>query len=151
MSNLKFKLYPVLILLLVVLISLFLGYKLFFKPKFKTIKIGQAKISVEIADTPEKKAKGLSGRTSLPENQGMLFVFEKPDYYSFWMKDMFIPLDFVWISNSQVVEITQNVKPEDYQPPKALTPQNEVNQVLEIKAGLAQKLNLKLGDKVTFD
>lgn len=147
----KVKTYLYLILIFFILVAGFFIYKFNSFPKRQTVKIGQAKISVEIADSLDEKIKGLSGRKKFPENYGMLFVFEKPDYYSFWMKDMLIPLDFIWINNGQVVEITQNVKPEDYQPPKILVPQQKVEAVLEIKGGLAQKLNIKVGDKVVFE
>ncbi|MBU4141500.1 DUF192 domain-containing protein, partial [Patescibacteria group bacterium] len=69
--------------------------------KIEEIKIGGKIIKVEIADMPEKQAKGLSGRKFLAENHGMLFVFTSPDHYSFWMKDMNFSLDFIWISGSE--------------------------------------------------
>ena len=118
--------------------------------EFRNIKINGADIQVEIADTPEKQEKGLSGRDSLPEGQGMLFVFPKSDHYSFWMKDMKFGLDFVWIEGDKVVEITPRVRPEDYQPPKAMISGEKVDKVLEISAGMAEKLSVKVGDSVGF-
>lgn len=56
------------------------------------IKIGNSKIIVEIADTTELRKKGLSGRTSLPDDTGMLFIFDTPQICSFWMKDTKVPL-----------------------------------------------------------
>lgn len=116
----------------------------------KTLKINSSKIFIEIADSHQKRSQGLSGRPILPENQGMLFIFDQPDYYSFWMKGMLLPLDFVWISNKQVAETTQNVQPQDYQPPKTITPSQPVDAVLEINAGMVQKLNIKAGDKIEY-
>jgi len=116
----------------------------------KTIKVNGVKISVEIAQTPQTRAKGLSGRESLPENQGVLFVFETPDRYSFWMKEMNFALDFLWINGDKIVETTENVKPEDFQPPKTLNAQSPVDTVLELNAGSAQRLNIKPGDKIEF-
>ncbi|MCX8009506.1 MAG: DUF192 domain-containing protein, partial [Patescibacteria group bacterium] len=86
---------------------------------------------MELFDTQEKRTRGLSGRDFLPENKGMLFIFEKPDYYTFWMKEMKFPLDFIWIRGDEIVEITENVKPEDYQPPKFFTSKEKVDKVLE--------------------
>lgn len=118
--------------------------------KMEEIKIGGKIIRVEIADSAEKQIRGLSGRRSLPDDQGMLFVFPALSHYSFWMKDMNFSLDFIWIKEDEVVEITKNVKPEDYQPPSALSPINTIDKVLEINAGMAEKLGIKEGDKVDF-
>jgi len=132
-----------------------IGYRFFFKtpasPDLPTLTIGQAKIFVEIAKTSEEKAQGLSNRSSLPENQGMLFVYGQSAQVSFWMKETLIPLDFVWINEGQVVELTANVQPKDYQPPKTLKPQAQVDTVLEINAGMIEKLGIKVGDQVSFE
>ena len=140
-----------LILVVLILSAVFLiYYKQSPQSLLKSIKINGAEISVEIAATPEKRDKGLSERKSLPENQGMLFLFEEPDYYSFWMKDTLIPLDFIWIRDGKVVGITQNIKPEDYQPPQVLAPKEKVNAVLEVNAGFVEKFNIKVGNKIIF-
>lgn len=142
--------------LLAILIALLIFYFLSSKnkssnPSLKKIIVGKAEIFVEIADTPQKREKGLSGRDFLPENQGMLFVFEKPDYWGFWMKEMKFPLDFVWIKDNKVVEITENVKPQDYQPPKVLQPKTPVDKVLELNAGFAKKYGMKVGESVKVE
>jgi uncharacterized membrane protein (UPF0127 family) len=116
----------------------------------KLLKINSSEIFAEIADTSQKRNQGLSGRASLPRNQGMLFIFDRPDRHSFWMKDMNFPLDFVWINKNRVIEITENVRPPDFQPPQSLTPKNPADMVLEINAGLAKKINIKIGDKINF-
>jgi len=116
--------------------------------ELKTITIGNKEIIIEIADTPQKQAKGLSGRKSLPQNQGMLFVFEKPDRHQFWMKDMLIPIDFVWINNNRVVEISKNISPTNYQPPKTIMPKEPIDAVLELNAGTAEIFDIKIGDKL---
>jgi len=116
--------------------------------KIEEIKIGGKIIKVEIADMPEKQAKGLSGRKFLAENHGMLFVFTSPDHYSFWMKDMNFSLDFIWISGSEIIEITRNVKPEDYQPPRSFTSKNKIDKVLEINAGTAEKLGIEIENNI---
>lgn len=167
------KYYKILIVaLLISIIAIFLflfGHKPVLAPEnfndYKTeeIKIGDKIINVEIADTVEKRSKGLSGRKSMPENQGMLFVFPAPDYYSFWMKNMNFGLDFIWIKGNEIMEITKNVKPEDYQsastqrgplrpqseasePPESLVPKNKIDKVLEVNAGTAERLGIKEGD-----
>ncbi len=119
-----------------------------------------ATLRVEIANNPEDRERGLSGRDSLALNKGMLFVFPEPDNYSFWMKDMNFSLDFIWINNDKIVEITENVKPEDYPSalnsaqsslPKNLVPKNKADKVLEINAGTVKRLNIKVGDKIEIN
>lgn len=73
--------------------------------------IGQTPLTVEVASTITQKQQGLSGRASLPEGRGMLFTFDQPGPYSFWMKDMNFALDFIWLQRGTVVEMEQNVPP----------------------------------------
>lgn len=124
--------------------------EIFKRSPLKTLQINTAKILVETVQTPEARNKGLSGRINLPQNQGMLFLFEQPSFYAFWMKEMNFPLDFIWINDGHVVQVNQNVKPEDYQPPKSLSANQPVDAVLEINAGMAHKLNIKIGDEVNY-
>ena len=132
-------------------ISWFVADRLgFVREKEKTLEINDAVFTVEIADTPGKQIKGLSDRDHLDENKGMLFVFSEPAYYPFWMKDMLIPLDFIWIKGDKVVDVNQNIRPEDYPPPKYFTPKYPADSVLEVNAGTVAKFNIKVGDKVSF-
>ena len=145
---------PLKIILILAIILLFAGAAVFYTFKnrdLKKIKIGEKNIFVEIADTPGERSKGLSGRKNLKENSGMLFVFENSDYHSFWMKDMLIPLDFIWIKNGEIVEITESVKPQDYQPPKILTPENRIDMVLEVTDGFISKNNIEVGEKAILN
>lgn len=140
------------ILLMIVLITILLVFNEFAclkNKKNKILRVGETKIFVEVADTPEERERGLSGRKDLKENNGMLFVFEKEGYYAFWMKDMLFALDFIWIRKNEIVEINENVKPENYQPPKTLLPKNKVDAVLEVKAGFVKKNNIKIGEKIS--
>ena len=119
------------------------------------VKIGDVSFGVEIAYTPETRAQGLSERPSLADGYGMLFVFEYAQEHGFWMKDMLIPLDFVWISaDCFVVEVTENVPPPDAgTDARDLTvfkPSTPVLYVLEIDAGLVAKLGIRVGDLATF-
>lgn len=119
-----------------------------------TIKVNGRDVKVEIADTDEERAKGLSGRGNLAENTGMLFVFSPPDASPiFWMKDTIIPLDIIWINDGKVVKIDANV-----QPPKEGTPDSQltkyaaspVDYVLEVPAGYAAIHTLQVGDPVNL-
>lgn len=116
----------------------------------KYVLIGGQKIKVDLVDTPETRAKGLSGRPSLFEDTGMLFVFDKPDKYAFWMKDMNFPIDIIWISGDQrIVFIKKDARPELY--PEAYAPDMDAMYVLEVPAGFAEKYDLKFGDRVVFE
>ena len=107
---------------------------------------GQAVFDVELAQTTAKREQGLSGRLTMPAGSGMLFVFDQPAQHTFWMKDMHYPLDFVWIRGGKVVEITKDVFP-----PRTITPEVIVDQVLEINAGEVDKYGIKVGDIVGGD
>ena len=140
-----------------ILVSIILGLlivSLFFYPKpsqTKQICLEDFCFVVEIADTPSKKAKGLMYRTSLKDNEGMLFVFEKPGIYGFWMKNTFIPLDIIWLNeNLEVVDIKENAQPclkENCPIFKNSTP---ARYVLEIKGGKVEELGIQKGDKFNF-
>lgn len=116
------------------------------------IKISSVNIPVELARTPAEVQKGLSGRLSLDQDKGMLFLFAKPDTYSFWMPDMHFPLDIIWISGGKkVLGISANV-PNDFDPanPKFYRPPSPAQYVLEVNAGFAARAGIKIGDGVTF-
>lgn len=112
------------------------------------ITIGNQKISAEVVKTPGAHAKGLSGRKSLGENQGMLFIFDRPDKLTFWMRGMQFPLDFIWISGNEIRDLSPNV-PASY--PGLLTPKEEVDKVLEVNAGVINRYNVQIGNKVIIN
>lgn len=122
------------------------------KTTFSELQINDKILKVEIADTSSKRNKGLGGRSSLGENEGMLFVFEKPDKYPFWMKGLSFPLDFVWIMDLKVVDVLENVVPPTSGQPDSSLPiysaKENINKVLEVPAGTIQKLNIKVGDTI---
>ena len=104
--------------------------------------------AVEIAATNSEREKGLMGRQSLGADQGMIFIYDKPGYYSFWMKNTLIPLDIVWLDKDRrVVFINENTQPcrEDDCP--ALTPVIQAQYVFEANAGTAEKIGLQYGDR----
>jgi uncharacterized membrane protein (UPF0127 family) len=79
----------------------------------------------------------------------MLFIFEKPGRYGFWMKDMLFPLDIIWINqNGIVVNVERGVTPETYKEKKIYINQADASYVLEINAGLSEKFGLYIGSKV---
>ncbi len=119
-----------------------------------SVSIAGHRLDVEIADTQEKQLQGLSGRDSLAENSAMLFVLKEKHRYTFWMKDMKFPLDFIWIVDGEVVQINPNAPIElgvKDSLLKIYTPYKPVDSVLEANAGWAQKNGIKAGDRVDFN
>jgi hypothetical protein len=111
------------------------------------IEIKDKRLLIEVADTVEERTRGLSGREYLPQDSGMLFVFSEPNIPGFWMKDMNISLDMIWIDGNLVVkDITRNAVPDSY--PIVFTPHTKILYVLEVNAGVAE--NIKVGDKVSI-
>ncbi len=108
--------------------------------------VGSVTIDVEIANTEARRAQGLSNRTNLPDQSGMLFIFPQPGRHSFWMKGMNFPLDFIWVRDGQVIQLSTYVPAT--QPPVTLTPDRPVDQVLEVAAGFIDKYGIKVGDEV---
>jgi uncharacterized membrane protein (UPF0127 family) len=109
--------------------------------------LGQTALQFEIVRTAASQEKGLSGRTSIPSNYGMLFVFPEKGTYSFWMKDMLVPIDILWLDeDGTVLESIENVSPDTY--PHTFTPPSPVRLVLEMKAGEANKHSFFVGTRV---
>jgi uncharacterized membrane protein (UPF0127 family) len=114
-----------------------------------TILMPKGALDVEVVDTVASRELGLSGRKQMGDDEGMLFIFDAPGRYGFWMKDMNFPLDIIWINqNGIVVDIERNVTPETYNQKKTYINQSEASYVLEINAGMAAKFGLYLGSKV---
>jgi uncharacterized protein len=119
------------------------------QPGTITLTIGTTTIAAEVADTPQARSAGLSGRTSLPEGRGMWFVFDTDGYWAFWMKDTLIPLDMLWVAaDGTIVTIAHNVQPESY--PQAYEPTEPARYVLEVPAGFAASRGIAEGQLVEF-
>ena len=121
------------------------------QPDGKIFKVGSAVFQVEIADTIEKHATGLSGRNELEKGRGMLFVFDQPIIPGFWMKGMKFPLDIVWISNGEVIGLEENLPPDHTLSPATYSPPKPVDMVLEINAGASEESKINVGDKTVLE
>lgn len=109
----------------------------------KTIEIGDKQYNVKIAKTEEEKTKGLMNIEELPENEGMLFVYDEPQTVEFWMKDTKIPLDIIFIDQDyEVISIYQG-KPDD----TTIVEEDNVQFVLEVN----QNSGIKEGDELYID
>lgn len=114
-----------------------------------SLNIGTTTISVEIARAASERKQGLSGRSSLEQYHGMLFIFDHPERYGFWMPDMCFAIDIIWIdADWRIIDISKNVTPESY--PELFTPTTPALYVLEVGAGTAQKFGWEKGILITL-
>lgn len=104
---------------------------------------------VEVADTPDKRSRGLMYRKSMKEDRGMFFIFEESKKHDFWMKNTKIPLDIIWInSDMEIVGIKNKATPCEKRVCETYKSNENSRYVLEINAGLAEKHGFEKGDKV---
>lgn len=142
--------FPIVIIILVALVFSFSQKQFGLSSKPKAVIINGRSLKTEIADTDEKRTRGLSGRKVLGEDSGLLFIFPAPSYYRFWMKEMKFPLDFIWIDKNTVVDTTENV-PEPKSAQEKLisfTAGKPFDKVLEVNSGVVKKFNIIAGDKI---
>lgn len=118
-------------------------------PRYASITFSdQTKIMAEVADTQLLRQQGLSNRPALAESEGMLFLFEEPQEYTFWMKEMEFPIDIVWLRDGEVVDVNANVQVDTTLPLAEYAPNEPVNQVLEVTAGFADRHGIRVGDRL---
>lgn len=109
------------------------------------------RVNVTVADNDATREKGLSGKEALAPDEGMLFVFDHPQAYGFWMKDMRFPIDILWIAQGQLVDITTDAAiPVPGQELPVYYPRVPVDHVLEVRAGFAKEHGLRTGMPVSI-
>ena len=109
-------------------------------------KDGPQIFQIEIATTPGQQAQGLMYRRTLAVNAGMLFPYAAPRRLAFWMKNTFIPLDFMFIAaDGRIVSIQQRTVPHSLEPIRS---RGKVLAVLELNGGTVSRLNIEPGDRV---
>ena len=107
---------------------------------------------VEIADTARKREIGLMNREYLNSNNGMLFVFDQAGVYNFWMKNVLIPLDMIWIDeNNKIIFIKENAEPCKTEKCESFGSDEKALYILEVNGGVAEEMGLEIGDKVEFE
>lgn len=112
----------------------------------------KATLQVIIADTNEERSKGLGGRDSLATNSGMLFIHDSPKKYTYWMKDMRIPIDIIWVLDDRIADIIPDIPPplpgQSDETLERYSSTVDVNRVLETNAGFVQRNGIAVGDKI---
>ena len=108
-------------------------------------------LQVEVARTEKTRALGLMFRTALPEDRGMLFIFEQAGLHRFWMKNTLIPLDMVWMDErKRIIHIEYQVPPCKLDPCAVYGPSADSLYVLEVISGVASREKLRPGQTLTF-
>ena len=106
-------------------------------------------IKADISDNNCKRELGLSGRKSLKDGTGMLFIFEKEANYGFWMKQMSFPIDILWLDKYfTVVGIEKNLSANTY--PTVFGQEYLAKYVLELSAGFSDRNNVAVGNKISI-
>jgi uncharacterized membrane protein (UPF0127 family) len=116
--------------------------------------INQKEYILSIAKTDEERSRGLAKFDTIKENEGMLFIFDVPGRYSFYMKDMKFNIDIIFLDqNKIVVDLYKNVKFQDYKNPydyEAYKPNFNSKYTIELKEGEVEKNGIKIGDYIDF-
>jgi hypothetical protein len=120
-------------------------------PRGEVVFPDNTKVTVEIADTEEKRARGLMFRERMAPNEGMIFLFEEPGTYPFWMKNTLIPLDMIWLDRSaRIVWIAESVPPCKADPCPSYDHKGEALYVVEVVSGFSKAHKLNVGDRLTL-
>jgi len=151
------------IIISILIIALVAIYFLFFRKKStgpQFVKEGEVtflkkdsmqfvkKIDVEVAKTPPRRSQGLMYRSSMDEDNGMLFIFDRPDKESFWMKNTIITLDIMFIDSVGVIDtIYRKTTPFSEH---SLPARRKVQFVVEVNGGWADKNGVKESDLIEF-
>jgi uncharacterized membrane protein (UPF0127 family) len=119
-----------------------------------TVSFSDATVTALIPTSDALQAKGLAGRTHLTDREGMLWLYPQSGFPAFWMKDMLIPIDILWINGQTVVDIAPSVPPPATDGTADLPiyrPDHAADAVLEVAAGFAHQYDIVAGDRAIID
>ena len=111
----------------------------------RTLRIGDHRFQVEIADSPEERRRGLMNRQSLPPRHGMFFVFEQERQVAFWMKDTPLPLSVAYIDSDGIILEIHDLQPYSLRSVASAMP---IRYALELNQGEFAELGIGVGDRV---
>jgi len=119
-------------------------------------KLGGKVVKLEVAITPAEIQKGLMYRTSMPEDAGMVFIFNPGRAVNFWMYHTLIPLDMLFVKDGKIVKLFENVPPCRSEDPNGCPtypdgPGIDVSEVVELNGGYAGRHGIKEGDPIAFE
>jgi len=111
------------------------------------IEVGEEVFRIEVARTDEQRRKGLMHRSSIGENEGMLFVFERDQHMSFWMKNTEIPLSIAYISKDGTIREIHDLEPHSQ---RTVESRFAVRYALELPRGAFSRAGAEPGDVIEF-
>jgi len=116
----------------------------------KLIRVGNAELSVFVADTQEKRTQGLMNVSEFEADSGMLFIFPNASLRTFWNKNTLLPLDLIWISDGKVVGVSNlpSISQSNNQIVSVPSPR-AIDQVVEVNAGWVSAHGIGVGDDIT--
>jgi uncharacterized membrane protein (UPF0127 family) len=123
-------------------------------PRATVVFKDQTRVTAEIADTDDKRQRGLMFREALDQNEGMIFIFDEPGFYPFWMKNTLISLDMLWVDvHGKIVSIAQSVPPCEADPCPSYPPiaGSSALYVVEVVAGFTRQHGVKVGDTLIIE
>jgi len=122
------------------------------------VKLGNETVKLEVAQSKKEIEDGLMYRTSMPETQGMVFLFHPTSKVAFWMYHTLIPLDMLFVKDGKIIKICKEVPPCKNKDPEGhdcpVYPDRnliEVSEVIEVNGGFCDRHGVKEGDEVKFD
>lgn len=120
-----------------------------------TIKVDDIVLVVQIADTEPRRIRGLMFQDQLPYDEGMIFVYKEPGFYSLWMLNMQFPLDMIWFDeNGSIVHIEQDIppckKPIEIMACQSVVPSGDALYILEITAGFIDEFKITKDSKLSI-
>lgn len=121
-----------------------------------TVKLGDQEVKLEVAASQQEIENGLMFRTSMPETQGMVFLFHPSRKVAFWMYHTLIPLDMLFIRKGKIVAICKQVPPCKSEVPTdcptyPASGMLDVSEVVEVNGGFCDRHGVKEGDAIQFD
>ncbi len=135
------------LLLIIILITFFIFIKKTDKD-YREIEINEIVFNAKIADNPLEWSKGLGGAQYLEEKEGMLFIFPNIEKRTFHMNNMNFPLDLLWIKDNIIVGLEKNMLVDNGL--KKYTSPEEINMVLELRAGSIDEYNLNINNIINI-
>ncbi len=120
-----------------------------------TIKVDDIVLVVQIADTEPRRIRGLMFQDQLPYDEGMIFVYKEPGFYSLWMLNMQFPLDMIWFDeNGSIVHIEQDIppckKPIEIMACQSVVPSGDALYILELTAGFIDEFKITKDSKLSI-
>lgn len=112
-----------------------------------TLRLAKGVYKLEVVESRGAKERGLSGRTSLPRQNGMLFIYTSDEKRCFWMKEMQFSIDIIWTDASKkITHIEPSISPNSY--PRTFCAEGQ--HIIELNAGEASRNFLQKGQQLTF-